>query len=46
MPLHHQRSSPRGSDSVDEYFLLALDLQAVHERFFSELIVEGFQAAS
>ena len=24
MPLHHQRSSPRGSDSVDEYFLLAL----------------------
>lgn len=25
---------------------LSLDLQVVHERFFSELIVEGLQSAS
>jgi ubiquinone biosynthesis protein len=33
-------------DAVTSELAPSLDLQAVHERFFSELIVEGFQTAS
>ena len=33
-------------DSVTSELAPSLDLQAVHERFFSELIIEGFQEAS
>jgi len=33
-------------DAVTSELAPSLDLQAVHERFFSELIVEGLQTAS
>jgi hypothetical protein len=33
-------------DSVTSELAPSLDLQAMHERFFSELIIEGFQQAS
>jgi hypothetical protein len=33
-------------DAVTSELAPTLDLQAVHERFFSELIIEGFETAS
>jgi len=33
-------------DAVTSELAPSLDLQVVHERFFSELIVEGLQSAS
>ncbi|MDX6678187.1 MAG: ubiquinone biosynthesis protein [Solirubrobacteraceae bacterium] len=33
-------------DAVTSELAPSLDLQAVHERFFSELVIEGFQTAS
>ena len=33
-------------DSVTSELAPTLDLQAVHERFFSELIIEGLQAST
>ena len=33
-------------DAVTSELAPSLDLGAVHEKFFSELIIEGFQTAS
>ncbi len=33
-------------DAVTSELAPALDVQAVHERFFSELVIEGFQTMS